>query len=199
MELSERIAAVAASSRRSADPFAEVKDRIHRRVIAELGPQLSNDELDAAGLRERVRRGRARQLEQESGLSRADRERLVDAITDETLGHGPLEKLLADDTVTEIMVNGPVRRLDRARRPALRDRRAVRRRGAPAADHQQDRRPVGRRIDEASPMVDARLPDGSRVNAIIPPLSLERAAASRSASSARNRLDARRPGAARAR
>src|SRR5207244_396232 len=90
----------------------------------------------------------------------------------DVLGHGPLERLLADDSVTEIMVNGPfdiwVERQGRLYQTTVRFnddshlRRIINKMVAQ----------VGRRIDEGSPMVDARLPDGSRVNAIIPPLSL---------------------------
>jgi pilus assembly protein CpaF len=97
----------------------------------------------------------------------------IEAVIDETLGFGPLEPLLRDPEVTEVMVNGPnrifVERAGRLTRVA----------GGFADDahvlHVIDRilAPLGRRIDEASPMVDARLPDGSRVNAIIPPLSLD--------------------------
>ena len=93
-------------------------------------------------------------------------------LTDDILGHGPLERLLADDTVTEIMVNGPHEIwIERQGKP-LPDRRALHRRLAPAADHREDGRPGGRRVDESTPMVDARLADGSRLNAVLPPLSL---------------------------
>jgi len=112
------------------------------------------------------------QLGVESGISRDDRERLVAEISDDILGHGPLERLLADDSVTEIMVNGPfdiwVERQGRLYQTTVRFnddshlRRIINKMVAQ----------VGRRIDESSPMVDARLPDGSRVNAVIPPLSL---------------------------
>src|SRR5439155_20253106 len=88
------------------------------------------------------------------------------------LGHGPLEKILADDSVTEIMVNGPheiwIERAGRLYETPVRFsdefhlRRIINKMVAQ----------VGRRIDEGSPMVDARLPDGSRVNAVIPPLTL---------------------------
>lgn len=112
-------------------------------------------------------------LEEERAiLSRVDRDRLVQWIVDETTGYGPLEPLLADESITEIMVNGPrevwVEREGRLE-PApvrFRDREHIR--------HIIDRiiARVGRRIDESSPMVDARLPDGSRVNAVIPPVAL---------------------------
>jgi Flp pilus assembly CpaF family ATPase len=106
-------------------------------------------------------------------VDRHERERMVKEVLDEALGLGPLEDLLADDTVTEIMVNG-------------RDQIFVEIQGriVPAqAEFTDDAQllavierivqPIGRRIDEKSPMVDARLPDGSRVNAIIPPLALD--------------------------
>ena len=173
MELSQRIAAVrGVDPEPPLDPFAEVKDRIHGALIAELGPILATTEADAPKVRERVRAEVRAQLELERGIAVADRDQLVDAITDDTLGHGPLEKLLADDTVTEIMVNGPsdvwIERKGRLYDTNVR-----------FSDEAHLRRiinkivgTVGRRIDEASPMVDARLPDGSRINAIIPPLSL---------------------------
>ena len=154
------------------DPFADVKNRIHLAVISELGPQLFNTTMDPAALRDRVRDDIRTSLGDESGISRDDRERLIAEISDDILGHGPLERLLADDSVTEIMVNGPfdiwVERQGRLYETNVRFnddshlRRIINKMVAQ----------VGRRIDESSPMVDARLPDGSRVNAIIPPLSL---------------------------
>jgi pilus assembly protein CpaF len=111
-------------------------------------------------------------LEAERGLADADRERLADEITDDTLGHGPIEKLLADDSVTEIMVNGArdvwIERGGRLYQTAVRfnDEAHLRRIITKIAGQ------VGRRVDESSPMLDARLPDGSRVNAVLPPLSL---------------------------
>jgi pilus assembly protein CpaF len=154
------------------DPFAEVKNRIHLSVIGQLGPQLFNTTMEPAALRDRVREDISAKLGEESGISRDDRERLVASISDDILGHGPLERLLADDSVTEIMVNGPfdiwVERQGRLYETNVRFnddshlRRIINKMVAQ----------VGRRIDESSPMVDARLPDGSRVNAIIPPLSL---------------------------
>jgi pilus assembly protein CpaF len=154
------------------DPFAEVKNRIHLSVISQLGPQLFNTTMEPAALRDRVNEDIRAKLGDETGISRDDRERLVASISDDILGHGPLERLLADDSVTEIMVNGPfdiwVERQGRLYETNVRFnddshlRRIINKMVAQ----------VGRRIDESSPMVDARLPDGSRVNAIIPPLSL---------------------------
>jgi pilus assembly protein CpaF len=174
MELHERLStsrpAIVMST--GPDPFAEVKNRIHLAVIGELGPQLFNSSMDPMALRERVVADIRAHLSTESGISRDDRERLVSEISDDILGHGPIERLLADDSVTEIMVNGPydiwVERQGRLYQTTVRFnddshlRRIINKMVAQ----------VGRRIDESSPMVDARLPDGSRVNAVIPPLSL---------------------------
>jgi pilus assembly protein CpaF len=174
MELHERLSTArpAASAPAGKDPFSELKNRIHLAVIGDLGPQLFNVHMDPFALRDRVVADIRDHLAQESGIARDDRERLVAEIADDILGHGPLERLLADDSVTEIMVNGPfdiwVERQGRLYETTVR-----------FTDESQLRRiinkmvaQVGRRIDESSPMVDARLPDGSRVNAIIPPLSL---------------------------
>jgi pilus assembly protein CpaF len=154
------------------DPFAEVKSRVHFTVIGDLGPQLYNVNMDPESLRERVLADVRDQLAQETGISRDDRQRIAIEIADDILGHGPLERLLADESVTEIMVNGPHNIwIERSGRLYPSDvqfndewhlRRIINKMVAQ----------VGRRIDETSPMVDARLPDGSRVNAVIPPLSL---------------------------
>jgi pilus assembly protein CpaF len=154
------------------DPFGELKNGIHMAVIGELGPQLFNANMDPVALRDRVTADIRARLTQETGISRDDRERLAADIADDILGHGPLERLLADDSITEIMVNGPfdvwIERQGRLYETTVR-----------FTDESHLRRiinkivaQVGRRIDESSPLVDARLPDGSRVNAVIPPLSL---------------------------
>jgi pilus assembly protein CpaF len=172
MDLHERLAGSRPHESAGADPFAEIKNRIHHTLIGELGPQLFNAQINPMAMRERVLADIQVQLDRETGLARADRERLVGEIADDILAHGPLERFLADDTVTEIMVNGP---------HDIWVERAGRLQETPArfSDESHLRRiinkmvaQVGRRIDESSPMVDARLPDGSRVNAIIPPLSL---------------------------
>src|SRR5829696_3668321 len=103
MELSQRIAA-ATKNRNNGhgtgdDPFAEVRDRVHASIISELGPQLVDDDsVDQDQLRELVRGEIRSRLAQEKELSLADRQRLVDDILDDTLGYGPLERLLADDS-----------------------------------------------------------------------------------------------------
>ena len=105
-------------------------------------------------------------------LTREERREIVRQLTDDILGYGPIEPLLRDDSVTEVMVNGPdqvfVERNGKLERTDVRfvdDSHVMR-----IIDKIVSQ--VGRRVDEASPMVDARLPDGSRVNAIIPPLAL---------------------------
>jgi pilus assembly protein CpaF len=173
MELHERLSTAPPKEAPSGvDPFSEIKNQIHLVVIGELGPQLFNVSMDPVALRDRVTVDIRARLGEETGLSRDDRERLTSEIADDILGHGPLERLLADESVTEIMVNGPfdiwVERQGRLFETTVRFhdeshlRRIINKMVAQ----------VGRRIDESSPMVDARLPDGSRVNAVIPPLSL---------------------------
>src|SRR5215218_5988426 len=109
MELHERLAVKQGSAAigNEADSFAEVKNRIHLAIIGELGPEFMNSRASAAELRPRVVADIRDRLAQEQGISAIHRERLVDEIADDTLGHGPLERFLADDSVTEIMVNGP--------------------------------------------------------------------------------------------
>src|SRR5881394_4539809 len=106
MELHERLNTSKPVSAAN-DPFAELKNRVHFAVIGDLGPQLFNVSMDPETLRERVLADVRDQLAQETGISRDDRQRIAIQIADDILGHGPLEKLLADDSVTEIMVNGP--------------------------------------------------------------------------------------------
>src|SRR6266496_4211003 len=173
MELHERLSTARQTQSASGrDPFAELKNQVHMAVIGDLGPQLFNVSMDPIALRDRVTMDIRQRLSAEAGISRDDRERLIAEIADDILGHGPIERLLADDSVTEIMVNGHadvwVERQGRLYQTTVRFnddshlRRIINKMVAQ----------VGRRIDESSPMVDARLPDGSRVNAIIAPLSL---------------------------
>jgi len=111
-------------------------------------------------------------------LNRSERERLIDEVLDETFGLGPLEALLKDPTISDILINGP-KNVYVERRGKLEKTNVCFR------DNEHllqiiDRiiSKVGRRVDETCPMVDARMPDGSRFNAIIPPLALDGAAVS---------------------
>ena len=159
-------------SDKPADPYAELKTRVHHACIAKLGPHLFTTDT-SENLNERVLREVTEQLALDrTPLTREERRRIVREITDDILGYGPLEPLLRDDTVTEVMVNN----FDRI---FIEREGKLERSPTTFADNAHLLRiidkivsQVGRRIDESSPMVDARLPDGSRVNAIIPPLSL---------------------------
>jgi pilus assembly protein CpaF len=156
----------------SVDPYAELKTRIHHACIATLGPELFASE-SAGDLSERAIRAVMEQLALDrTPLTREERRRIVREIADDILGYGPLEPLLRDDTVTEIMVNAHNRvfversgKIDSTNISFVDDAHLLR-----IIDKIVSQ--VGRRIDESSPMVDARLPDGSRVNVIIPPLAL---------------------------
>src|SRR5438067_841205 len=162
----------ASKSDKPADPYAELKTRVHHACIAKLGPHLFTTETSES-LNERVLREVTEQLALDrTPLTREERRRIVREITDDILGYGPLEPLLRDDSVTEVMVNN----FDRI---YIEREGKLERSNTTFADNAHLLRiidkivsQVGRRIDESSPMVDARLPDGSRVNAIIPPLSL---------------------------
>src|SRR6266540_3987328 len=172
MELHERLAHDPWQARgEGADPFAEIKNRIHFELVSELGPRLF-DIADSDAVHTTVLTEVKQRLQLEPTLARDDRERLASEIADDIFGYGPLERLLSDSTISEVMVNGCsdiwIERDGRLSQTPLR-----------FSDDSQLRRiitkmvgQIGRRIDESSPMVDARLPDGSRVNAIIPPLSL---------------------------
>jgi len=153
------------------DTFRDLKSRIHDRLLAELDPKTDVSKTDE--VRRNIEEMFDALLAQESlSLTRADRQRLLEQIVAEILGLGPIEPLLADDTITEVMVNGPQAvYIERAGRIEPTDIKFE------DDDHVLriiDRivSPLGRRVDESSPYVDARLKDGSRVNAVIPPLSL---------------------------
>jgi pilus assembly protein CpaF len=151
--------------------YTEIRARVQGEVIGAFDTLL--DVTDPAELRTRIAAVIDRIIAKESfSLTRQERLTLVDDIIHEVSGFGPIEPLLQDDTITEVMVNGPNNvfierkgKIERVNVAFLND------------EHVQriiDRiiAPLGRRIDESSPRVDARLPDGSRVNAIIAPLSL---------------------------
>ncbi len=157
------------------DPaVAELRHRIHQQLIDELGPILFDRRLSEEDLRRRVHDQLHAAIALERvPLSAADKSRLIQDVSDDILGYGPIDQLLRDEAVTEIMVNGPdrvfVERSGKLTKdPAVRflDEDHVRR----VIDKIVSE--IGRRIDESTPMVDARLPDGSRVNAVISPLAI---------------------------
>jgi pilus assembly protein CpaF len=153
------------------DAYMDLKTRIQNRLVAELDPSM--DVSQSQEVRETIRQMYVSILEEERiVLSRVERERLFEQIVAEILGLGPLEPLLSDDKVSEIMVNGSrsvyVERGGKLTRTNITfesDEHLMRIIERIVA-------PLGRRIDESSPTVDARLKDGSRVNAVIPPISL---------------------------
>jgi pilus assembly protein CpaF len=151
--------------------FYELKSKVQNMLIAELDPKM--DLSQTAQVRRTIEELFNLILDQQGiVLTRVDRMRLFEAIAAEILGLGPLEPLLRDDSVTEIMVNGPKQvYVEQAGKLYKTD---IRFKDDDHVMRMIDRiiSPLGRRCDESSPMVDARLPDGSRVNAIIPPLSL---------------------------
>ncbi|MBA2299440.1 MAG: CpaF family protein, partial [Chloroflexi bacterium] len=153
------------------ESFRDVKFRIQNRVIQDLDPKL--DLSNQVEVRRQIEEIFGKVVDEEGlALTRAERVRMLEQITDEIIGLGPLEPLLRDDSITEVMVNGP-RQVYIERSGKLELTNVV----FQNDDHVMriiDRiiAPIGRRVDESSPMVDARLTDGSRVNAIIPPLSL---------------------------
>jgi len=153
------------------ETYADLKVRVQNRLLAELDPSIDVSEVEKV-------RGTIRDLfeqiltEESIVLSRQEKHRLYEQISAEILGFGPLQPLLEDDDITEVMVNGAksvyfekAGKIGRAPITFESDEHVMRIIDRIVA-------PLGRRIDESSPYVDARLPDGSRVNAVIPPISL---------------------------
>ncbi|MCW2834005.1 MAG: pilus assembly protein CpaF [Nocardioides sp.] len=156
------------------DPFAEVKRIVHAKLVEALGPKLYDAHMTQSELEQQVHVALQIALaDADQPMSSVDRARVSQEIADDILGYGPLEPLLRDGDLSEVMVNSF-------------DSIYIERKGKLVktdfqfADEAHLRRTIdkivskiGRRVDETSPMVDARLPDGSRVNAIIPPLALD--------------------------
>ena len=159
------------------DVIQELKLAIHRRIVDEMTPEEQEILVRGESAREQIRNiigiYSARELSENTyTLSRGERLSLVDDISNELLGLGPLEPLLQNESITEIMINGPHQIfIEQKGKLKLSDVRFYNN------EHlmniiERILTPLGRRVDESSPLVDARLADGSRVNIIIPPLSL---------------------------
>src|SRR4026207_1685224 len=156
---------------RRRDPVLdELRQKIHHHLIAELGPILYDKRLSEEDLRRRVHEQLHAALAQERApLSAADKAQLLQDRSADTLGYGPIDRLLKDDDVTEVMVNGPEQVFtERAGR--------IEKTTASFVDETHLRRiidkivgQVGRRIDESTPLCDARLPAGSPGNPALPP------------------------------
>jgi pilus assembly protein CpaF len=154
-----------------AGSYFDLKTRVQNKLLSELDPSMDITRTD--DVRRTIQELFEQILAEENiVLSRPERARLFEQIAAEILGFGPLQPLLEDDTITEIMVNG-------AKNIYIERKGKVHR--VPVTFENNDHvmriidrivAPLGRRIDESSPYVDARLPDGSRVNAVIPPISL---------------------------
>ena len=158
--------------------FEELKRLIHGKLVEKLDLSRVSD-LEGETLRREIRLVVERLCDTENPLlNRMERARLIDEVLDETFGFGPLEVLLKDPTISDILINGP-------KKIYVERRGKMEKSDVTFLDNDHllqiiDRivSKVGRRVDETSPMVDARLPDGSRVNAIIPPLALDGASVS---------------------
>jgi pilus assembly protein CpaF len=156
-----------------ADPFGDVKERVYQRLLREIDPnKLTNR--DKHEVRIEVQSMAANMLTQDDvPMARDERLLCASDIADEIVGLGPIEPLLDDPNITEVMINGPRKVFFEQRGLIYLSDRVFR-----DDDHimriiEKIVVPINRRIDESSPMVDARLPDGSRVNAIIPPLAVD--------------------------
>jgi pilus assembly protein CpaF len=157
--------------------IAELKERTQKKII---------DDMDEAGTvnrfskEERIRFKKVvaetlNSILTEEGkfIGRLDRDRIIEDVTDEITGYGPIDPFLHDDEINEVMVNGP-------KNVFIETKGKITKTGVSFRDDDHVRHvidkiisPLGRRLDESSPMVDARLPDGSRVNAVIPPLAID--------------------------
>lgn len=156
------------------DPYIELKVKIQHRVIEDLDIDFSELSEDFTKLTPEIEGLIQRHVSKEAlNLTNVQRTKISKELMDEILGFGPITALLADEDVSEVMVNGPKKVfVERNGKLELSD--------AQFKDNNHVMHvikkivaPIGRRIDESSPMVDARLPDGSRVNAIIPPLAID--------------------------
>jgi pilus assembly protein CpaF len=151
----------------------DLRQRVHQFVIEQLGPMLTDERMSEHEMRRLVHENVSKALSEEKiALSAADRAQLVQDVTDDTIGYGPIDRFLHDPGITEVMCNGP-KSIYIERRGKIEDTNVE------FVDEGHLRRTidkivgqVGRRIDEGSPMVDARLPDGSRVNAVVHPVAI---------------------------
>ena len=153
------------------DANRDVRLRLQTKIINNLDPRL--DLSDAKAVRSNIEEMFNKFLDEDGTvITRVERQKMLESILDEILGFGPIQPLLNDDSITEVMVNGPFRvYTERKGKLILTD-----------VTFQNDEHvmriieriiaPIGRRVDESKPFEDARLPDGSRVNIIIPPLAL---------------------------
>ncbi|MDO9107700.1 MAG: ATPase, T2SS/T4P/T4SS family, partial [Coriobacteriia bacterium] len=157
----------------SFDTKDAIKRSVHYLLIEEMGADLDSAATDDIALRYRIESKLLDLLDHETTpLSAEDKREIVSDVIDDILGFGPIEPLLSDPAVTEVMVNNPSTvYVERAGKIYMTDKRFIDEAHLLRVIDKIVAR-IGRRVDEASPMVDARLPDGSRVNAIIAPLAI---------------------------
>jgi pilus assembly protein CpaF len=163
----------AAESSSKKEEFENLKRRIHNKLVEKLDLSKVGD-LEGPQLRREIRLVVEHLCDTESTmLNRNEREQLIEEVLDETFGLGPLEMLLKDETISDILINGPKKIF--IERGGRIEKTSVEFRDNAHLLQIIDRivSKVGRRVDEVCPMVDARLADGSRVNAIIPPLAID--------------------------
>jgi pilus assembly protein CpaF len=168
-----RPSSLAVGAESTEERFVRLKKEIHKQLVSSLHmPSVGT--VDDYELRRELRRGIEQLCEDRTELlSQDERMRLVNEVVDETLGLGPLEPLLRDPTITDILINGP-RTVYVERRGRLERTNVVFHDDQHLLEIvQRIASKVGRRLDESSPMVDARLADGSRVNAVLRPLALD--------------------------
>ena len=155
------------------EKYAELKANIHKEIIETMDKEIKQNKISEEEALKRVGEIVASILERDAGfLPYSERQKINSELVDEVMGFGPIEPLIRDEAVTEIMVNGPKQvYAEKKGKLVLTD---ITFRDDSHVMHVIEKivAPIGRRIDESMPMVDARLPDGSRVNVIIPPLSL---------------------------
>src|SRR2546423_1664188 len=165
------IAALRRPVKSDSDQFTELRSRVQDKLIAEIGPNV--DFTQTHEMRKKIQQLFDAILDAEgTQLTRADRVRLFEQVVADILGFGPIQPLLDDDSISEVMVNGPKQVYIERKGKLLRTEVTFQNDEHVMRVIDRIISPLGRRCDEASPMVDARLPDGSRVNAIIPPISL---------------------------
>jgi pilus assembly protein CpaF len=153
------------------DQNRDVRLRLQTKIINNLDPRL--DLSDAKAVRSNIEEMFNKFLDEDGTvITRVERQKMLESILDEILGFGPIQPLLNDDSITEVMVNGPFRVYSERKGKLLLTDVTFQ-----SDDHvmriiERIIAPIGRRVDESKPYEDARLPDGSRVNIIIPPLAL---------------------------
>lgn len=158
------------------DPYANVKSKIHNKIIEEIKSE-SLKNIDEGEEQEKLEEEITAIVEnvlneENSYISKNDRQKVISEIIDDTIGFGPINPLIHDPEVSEIMVNGPEQVYVEKKGKLVQSNVSFKNEDHVMRVIEKIVAPLGRRIDESSPMVDARLPNGSRVNAVIPPLAL---------------------------